>query len=109
MHLLASTPAASAIAITFATAAGVVGAIIALLKLKPEANSEAVSQAQGAMETMVALQAELRVDLARAKDRADRESDRADRLQAQLANLQERYDNVIDRWGPFPADVDQPA
>lgn len=43
-------------------ASGIVGAIVALLKLKPDANSAAVTQAQGAMETMEKLNAQLEAE-----------------------------------------------
>jgi hypothetical protein len=86
---------APTIGIILAASAGLIGAIVALLKLKPEANQSAVLQAQGAMETMV----ELNEKLEQALTRADA---RSDRLQAELAALQQRYDRTVEQWGPFP-------
>lgn len=100
--LIASTLPAASIAIILAASAGLVGAIIALLKLKPEANQSAVLQAQGAMETMVALQDELEKALER--ERAEKERYRAEcaRLERELDELEDRYAAAEALLGPFP-------
>jgi hypothetical protein len=95
MLLLASAPALSTIAIILAASGGLIGAIVALLKLKPDANQSAVLQAQGAMETMVELQEQLERALARANRRADH-------YEAAYTELRERHDRTVEQWGPFP-------
>lgn len=50
--VLADTAGAAPIIITLLGSTGLIGAIVALLKLRPDVNSAAVSQAQGAMEVM---------------------------------------------------------
>jgi hypothetical protein len=62
---------------------GVVGAVVALLKLRPEVNSAAVTQSQGAVTTMQMLMDE---------QRADRDSWRARALaaEAELDQLRQR-------------------
>jgi hypothetical protein len=96
MLLLASSgPAASSVAIVLAASAGLLGAVVAFLKLGAEKNQSAVLQAQGAMETMVQLQEELEKALAR-------QIARADLYKAQLDEVQSRYDAAVEHWGPFP-------
>lgn len=85
----------STIGIIFAAAGGTVAALVALLKLRGETGQLAVSQAQGAMETMVELNDQLEKALTRANTRADRYRDERD-------VLQKRHDAAVERWGPFP-------
>jgi len=99
--LIASLPASS-IAIIFAASGGVVGAIVTLLKLKPEANQSAVLQAQGAMETMVALQDELEKALDRERGRSNHYRLECERLERELDELQDRYAAAEALLGPFP-------
>jgi 3-polyprenyl-4-hydroxybenzoate decarboxylase len=64
-------------------ASGIVGAIVAMLKLKPDANSAAVTQAQGAMETMEKLNAQLEAERDEWRQRAlDCEAERGGRTDA---------------------------
>jgi uncharacterized protein HemX len=100
--LLASGLPASSIAIIFAASGGVVGAIVTLLKLKPEANQSAVLQAQGAMETMVALQHELEQALERERERSGHYRSECARLERELDELQDRYAAAEALLGPFP-------
>lgn len=98
MRLLAETAAgATQYGIAFGIATGLIGAIIALYKLRGERDSAAVSQAQGAMETMEGLNDALESALARANQRADFYKGRCDELDAQL-------DAINRQWGPFPVD-----
>lgn len=102
MHLLAETAAgATQYGIAFGIATGIVGALVALYKLRGERDSAAVSQAQGAMETMEGLNDALEHALERANARADFYKGRYEETVAEL-------ESVRQRWGPFPAD-DHPA
>lgn len=103
MQLLASLPAGSTVAIVFAAAAGIVGMIVTLLKLKPEANQSAVLQAQGAMETMAVLQDELEKALERERARSSRAIAAREQALAQFAELRDEHERIVDAWGPFPA------
>jgi uncharacterized protein HemX len=105
MLLLSSAPALSSLAIVLAAAAGLVGAIVTLLKLRPEANQSAVIQAQGAMETMEQLNEALEKALERANTRGDLYRERMFEIQARYDALQDRYDRAVAQWGPFPDDV----
>ena len=49
---------------------GVVGAVVAIYKLRPDVNSQAVVQAQGAMESMPSLNEDLTKDRSYWRDRA---------------------------------------
>lgn len=101
--LLASFPAnASTLGIILAASAGLLGAIVALLKLRPEANQSAVIQAQGAMETMETLNEKLEDALDRANARGDVYRDQLRDLQTRHEQLQDRYDRAVAQWGPFP-------
>jgi uncharacterized protein (DUF3084 family) len=100
MFLLASAPSLSTVGIILAASAGLVGAVVALIRVRPEVNQSAVIQAQGAMETMVALNEKLKDELARANEGAEK-------CQAKLDDLQTRYDHAVERWGPFPNDDDR--
>jgi hypothetical protein len=102
MHLLASGPAASTIGIILAASAGMLGAIVALLKLPRERNESAVSQAQGAMETMEKLNDSLEEALSRANNRGDLYRDRLLELQARYDALEERFARAESQLGPFP-------
>lgn len=101
MHLLASTPAASTIGIILAASAGMLGAIVALLKLPRERNESAVVQAMGAMETMEKLNEALEDALKRANDRGDLYRDRLLELQARHDALEERFAKAESQLGPF--------
>jgi hypothetical protein len=69
---------------------GVIGAIVALWKVRPEVNSAAVTQSQGAMETMKTLNDELE----QAHERVGRDRDewrtRALAAEAQLRVLERK-------------------
>lgn len=110
MLLLNSAPALSTLGIVFAAAAGLIGAVVAMLKLRGETNQSAVIQAQGAMETMEALNDRLEKALERANARGDLYRDRVRDLQDRLDALQDRYDRAVAQWGPFPDErIDDPA
>lgn len=100
--LLSSGLQPASIAIVLAASAGVIGAVIALLKLKPEANQSAVMQAQGAMETMVALQDELEKSLERERGRSSHYASKCAQLAKELDELQDRYAAAEALLGPFP-------
>lgn len=96
LHLLADGAAgATQYGIAFGIATGVVGAIVTLYKLRGERDSQAVSQAQGAMETMEGLNDALEKALTRANERADFYKQRLDEAIAEK-------DEIARRWGPFP-------
>lgn len=85
MQLLAnSVPSISTVGIVLAASAGIIGAIVALLKLGPEKDSAAVAQAQGANETLVALIEQLEKALERANERGDHYRDERDRARDEL-------------------------
>lgn len=100
--LLDSAPQISTLGIVFSASAGLVLAIVALIKLPRERNESAVTQAQGAMETMVELNERLEKALDRANARGDIYRDQNVELRAQLERLQDRYDKAVAQWGPFP-------
>lgn len=100
--LLADALPATSIAIVLAASAGGIGAVIALLKLKPETNESAVAQAKGAMETMVALQEELEKALERERGRSSHYRAESERLERELGELQDRYAAAEALLGPFP-------
>jgi uncharacterized protein HemX len=97
MLLLSNAPALSTLAIVFAAAAGLIGAIVAVVKLRGETNQSAVIQAQGANETMVELNKVLKDDLA--TERAEHRD-----LQKSFDELESKWDDAVTRWGPFPTD-----
>jgi hypothetical protein len=76
---------------------GIISAFIALFKLRGDRNSQVVSQAVGAMETMDTLLDALKDSLARANESRDFYRRRVDELEAEL-------EKVNRRWGPFPID-----
>lgn len=76
---------------------GVIGAVTALVKLRGDRDSQAVSQAVGAMETMDTLLDALKDSLARANARGDF-------YKRQFDELEQKYDELVRRWGPFPID-----
>lgn len=95
MLLLSNAPALSTLGFLLATAGGLVGAFIALVKLRGDTNQSAVIQAQGANETMVELNRVLTDSLAAC--RAELRD-----LERRYAALEARFDNAVARWGPFP-------
>lgn len=101
MHLLAdtaaSTPTPYLYLIVLFGSGGILAAILGFFKLRGERDSLAVSQAQGAMETMVDLQEQLEKSLHRANERADYYRRRCEAVDAELEEVQRR-------WGPFPID-----
>lgn len=63
IHLAASTGLSfTQIILTTFAGGGLLGAIVALLKLRPDANTAAVTQSQSAMETMATLNKQLEVE-----------------------------------------------
>jgi hypothetical protein len=100
--LLLGSVAPSAVGIILAAAAGLTGALVALFRLPRERNESAVSQAQGAMETMETLNEALREALARANDRGDLYRDRLLELQKAHDALEERFAKAEAQLGPFP-------
>lgn len=95
MLLFSNAPALSTLAIVLAAAAGLIGAIVALLKLRGDTNQSAVIQAQGANETMVELNKVLKDDLS--SERAARRD-----LQKSYDALEAKYASAVARWGSFP-------
>lgn len=69
---------------------GVIGAIVALWKVRPEVNSAAVTQSQGAMETMKTLNDELEQAHERAGRDRDEWRERALAAEAQLRVLERK-------------------
>lgn len=67
---------------------GLIGAGVALFKLRPDVNSAAVSQAQGAMETMRQLNDELVDSLKRANDARDFYRKQAEVAEERVAELE---------------------
>lgn len=100
--LLSSGPALSTLAIVLTAAGGLVGAFIALLNLRGETNQSAVSQAQGANETMVELNRILKDSLDRANARGDLYREQLHALQERYDALEDTHDRMVARWGPFP-------
>ena len=76
-------------------ATGLTGSVISFVKLRGEKDSLAVSQAQGAMETMQ----ELNKALERALARADA---RAEFYKRQYREVVAERNELVARWGPFP-------
>lgn len=76
---------------------GVLAALLPLFRLRGDRDSQAVSQAVGAMETMETLQDALERALERANTRADFYRHRVQELEAEL-------EKVNRQWGPFPVD-----
>lgn len=70
---------------------GVTGAIVALFKIRPDANSAAVTQSQGAMETMQKLNDELEQSLERTQRERDDWRERALAAEAQVRALERRH------------------
>ena len=100
MAILAdSTAAATPYLIALVGSGGLVGAIVGFFKLRGDRDSQAVSQAQGAVETMADVQTALEKALARANDRADYYRRRCEEINDEL-------EEVKRRWGPFPVDED---
>lgn len=95
--LVASSADLTPFLIALLGSGGIVSAVVAFLRLGGDRDSQAVSQAQGAVETMVDVQTALEKSLARANDRADYYRRRCDELSAEL-------EEVRQRWGPFPAE-----
>lgn len=93
--LLASAPAVSTLGILLAAAGGLLGAIVAVVKLRGETNQSAVVQAQGANETMVGLNKVATEALA--ATRAELHD-----LELRYAELEAKYEAAVARWGPFP-------
>lgn len=81
--------------IALAGSGGVLGALLGFFKLRGDRDSSAVSQAQGAVETMADVQEALERALARANERSDYYRGRAEELEAELQEIRSR-------WGPFP-------
>lgn len=94
----AATANLTNLAITLLGAGGAVGAVTGFIRLRGDRDSQAVSQAQGAIEVMETLQDELRASLKRAQERADYWRGKYDREHAEK-------EAIIHRWGPFPRDV----
>lgn len=69
---------------------GVAGAIVALFKIRPEANSAAVTQSVGAMETMQKLNDELEQALERKNEECREWRVRALAAEAQIRALERR-------------------
>lgn len=96
MSLLAEVaPAWTTYLIAIVGSGGVLGAILGFFKLRGENDSRAVSQAQGAVETMADVQDALEKALARANERGDHYRDRYEKAEARLEQINRR-------WGPFP-------
>lgn len=92
-------------------AGGLSGGIVALLKIRPEANTAAVTQAQGAMETMQDLNEAMKAEIDRARKTNEELQkicdERADRLEASgkmITQLQEMISGmmVMDNDNLFP-------
>lgn len=66
---------------------GAVGIVATLLRMPTDRSASAVTQAQGAMETMNMLNATLKQALADAQAEAKRQRDRADFYRAQLEDI----------------------
>lgn len=69
---------------------GVIGAAVALWKVRPEINSAAVTQSQGAMETMKTLNDELEQSLVRKSRECSDWRERAMAAEAQLRVLERK-------------------
>lgn len=97
MLLLADASAgATPYLIALVGSGGVLGALLGFFKLRGDRDSQAVSQAQGAMETMESLNEALEKALERSNDRGDRYRARIEQLEAELRESR--------RSGPFPID-----
>lgn len=83
--------------IALAGSGGILGATIGLIKLRGDRDSQAVSQAQGAVETMAEVQDQLEKTLARANESRDFYRNRCDELTKELGDIH-------GKWGPFPVD-----
>jgi hypothetical protein len=88
----ASTSGTSVIQILLAALAGGGGisAAVALLKLKPENNTAAVTQSKGAMETMAILNEQLESERNEWRERALAAENKLQKLQAELSQLKAR-------------------
>lgn len=96
LHTLTDTGASDATTYLIALlgSGGVLGAFVAFFRLRGDRDSQAVSQAEGAMETMQVLNQALNDALERANERADHYKRLHDEAQAEL-------DRISARWGPF--------
>lgn len=83
--------------IALAGSGGLVGATLGFIKLRGDRDSQAVSQALGAMETMQSLNEALEGALKRANERGDHYKALYDVALAEL-------EQVRQQWGPFPAE-----
>lgn len=98
MFLFAAESAASggsAVVIAITTSGGLLLAILGWVKLRGDNDSAAVSQAQGAMETME----QLNEALERALDRANK---RTDFYRGKYREVVAERNELVARWGPFP-------
>ncbi len=76
---------------------GLLGAVVALLKLRPDANTAAVTQSQSAMETMATLTKQLEVERNEWRDRALKCELAARNAQEKLELAQERVNDLENR------------
>jgi hypothetical protein len=75
---------------------GVIGAFVALAKLKPDVNSAAVTQSQGAIETMAILQRQLEDERNQWRERALNAEQEADKCKRKAAELEVDIERLRD-------------
>lgn len=78
---------------------GIAGAIVAILKLGSDKNSAAVSQAQGAMETMQGLNEDLVIDRNYWRDQAKERRERIYQLEDELDKCKRYIADHEHLWG----------
>jgi hypothetical protein len=82
--LLAEASSSTNFLIALIGSGGVVGGIVALLKLRGDANSAAVEQAQGAMEVMQILNQTMEIELSHKNEALERAREENARLEEEL-------------------------
>jgi len=101
--LLAANAASNATTVLIAIvgSGGLVGALVAFVKLSGDRGMTAVSQAQGAMETMVELNEVLKSALKECRERCRYYEEEVDGLNRAFNEMKDMYDYAEERWGPF--------
>ena len=82
------------ILLTTLAGGGLLGAVVALLKLRPDANTAAVTQSQSAMETMATLNKQLEVERNEWRDRALKCELAARTAQEMLTSAQDKINEL---------------
>jgi prefoldin subunit 5 len=109
--ILGETAGITPVLIVLLGSGGLVGAIVAFVKLGGDRGMTAVSQAQGAMETMVELNKALDTEIARRDKRIAELTEKCDHLTDEVRQLNRmveeahtQYEWAEEHFGPFSWD-----